>query len=98
MVAQQLEAMFSQDRSPPKTATDIAAGIKSLRFESKLQVTSTNCMHTVSVPPFLHLQSNSAVSETAAVALEDAALHRAFAAFKTYIDDPSATEIQVSEY
>lgn len=55
----------SRIEQEPRIAQEVASGLKALRFESKLCVTSADCMQQVAVPPFLSLRAREGAAGAA---------------------------------
>jgi hypothetical protein len=88
LVWQLLEQRFASDQAPQQSAAKIASDLKALRFECKLNLTSTDCMRAVAVPAFAVLKDSAQAPD--ASPWTDADLHRALQLHSGYIPSSSA--------
>ncbi len=92
---QRIEAKFSLDSNQPRLLQEITSGLKALRFECKLSVTSADCMHVVSVPPFVSVRDSSAMGSTGTVAWTQAAVQSVVDTHNSYMSLGGAADLQV---
>lgn len=92
LVWQLIEQRFATDQAPQQSATKMASDLKALRFECKLNLTSTDCMRAVAVPAFAVLKDSAQAPISSP--WTEADVHRALQLHSGYMHS-SAAYIQV---
>ena len=83
-----------QQQQQQHMINEMTTGLKTLRFESKLHVTSADCMRSVAVPPFMSMQ-NSPVGGASMEGWTEASVKRVWEIFSGYITNASSQDLQV---
>jgi hypothetical protein len=89
-VLTRLKTLLAQDSNAPQVAQEVASDLKALRFETKLYVTSLDCMLHTTVPPYI-----SARDASAAVSWTVSTVLGVVAAFNAYMGTGGAEDLQV---
>jgi hypothetical protein len=89
-VLTRLNTLLAQDANAPQVTQEVASDLKALRFETKLYVTSSDCMLHTTVPPYI-----SARDASAAVSWTVSTVLGVVAAFNAYMGTGGAEDLQV---
>jgi hypothetical protein len=89
-VLTRLNTLLAQNSNSPQVAQEVASDLKALRFETKLSVTSSDCMLHITVPPYISTRNASGV-----VNWTVSTVRGIVAAFNAYMGTGGSEDLQV---